>query len=473
MVSTLETRRENIDLKELVAETERNANRPTIDEASEDDARRKSLDAYATVEANYDTPRSSSLDFAASETIVVSTTPGAESDSWITKNDVAYVSTSFTATGSFSGSTNAKLTLQDAKGNVLTQFEKTVDKAGTFSWNEKLGTLGVGEYTLTLTVDYDSLYEESSEENNISREKFRVVNERPSLYVTTTKDVVDDKDGVISLPEAIEYAKSYPEELGGTIVFSKSLQGQTITLSGGQLEIKQGITIDASSLYTTSGTPGVTIDAGGKSRVFYVSRGTVDAPILLKGLRIANGGGVDAGGAIYVAKSGTLTLENCFIANNNAKKSGGGVYVDAGKTTFTNSLMNDNSATTSGGGLYAYAGETTFRNSTISGNTAGMSGGGARVLAGVSTVYAFFYNTIVALNKASKPDYDDISNGGVTIEAYNALSSFTKWINDDGYYYQYKYDASLSLFKNPAKGDYALAADSQAIDGGNNSSPRD
>ncbi len=55
-------------------------------------------------------------------------------------------------------------------------------------------------------------------------------------------------DGKISLREAIFYAEAYAT-LGGTITFAPSLKGQTITLSGTELAVSQGIVMDATSLY--------------------------------------------------------------------------------------------------------------------------------------------------------------------------------------------------------------------------------
>ncbi len=68
-----------------------------------------------------------------------------------------------------------------------------------------------------------------------------------ALTVTTNLDVVDASDGVLSLREAISQAG-----VGSTIKFASSLKGKSIVLSGKQLEISKGITIDASNLYNAS-----------------------------------------------------------------------------------------------------------------------------------------------------------------------------------------------------------------------------
>ena len=92
-------------------------------------------------------------------------------------------------------------------------------------------------------------------------------------------------DNLISLREAIFYGAA-----GDTITFDKSLVDCTITLCGNQLEVYQGITIDASSV------GGITIDANGQSRVFYVNGGSTENPVELISLTITGGNSGEGGG---------------------------------------------------------------------------------------------------------------------------------------------------------------------------------
>ena len=353
------------------------------------------------------------------------------------------------------------------------------------------------------------------------------------LRVTTALDVVDDTDGVISLREAIAVAHE-----GDAITFAASLKGQTITLSGAEVALSQAITIDASALYDAENdVPGLTLDAGGLSRVFRVTGGTADAPVELIGLKITNGsdlhgGGLKVeavaalaakdcvfvdnkttntaggglcvdgwadlkncvvsgnasatdGGGIYVASTGSLTATGLSISGNATTGQGGGLYV-TGTTTLSNSTISGNSATwggaaiiwgsmtmtnslavgnvaTEGGGAFYLGGPTTIRNSTIAGNEA-PHGGGFDLRADCS---ATLYNTIVAQNVATQyPGLDDVYDYGGTLSAYSVLSGYSSW---DAGSYNYSYDASSPLFTDAANGDYTLAANSQAIDKGNNS----
>ncbi len=178
--------------------------------------------------------------------------------------------------------------------------------------------------------------------------------ETPSTIVTTTDDVVDDSDGLISLREALLYA-----DPGETITFSSALKDGTIKLNGSQLNIRKPVTIDASNLWDDeSQTPGITIDAGGKSRVL-----SVIGDSLIIGLMLTNGydsinsvGGVAAG-------EGTVQFEKCLIIDNK----GIGVSFGNGTGVFSNCVINGNSKY----GVRINYGVGTFFDCTISDNSSG------------------------------------------------------------------------------------------------------
>jgi hypothetical protein len=232
------------------------------------------------------------------------------------------------------------------------------------AWKE-LSTVDIGAYE----------YQESIEDG---------VFELPSTIVTTTLDVFDVTDGLISLREALFYAES-----GDTISFDETLTGGVITLDGSQLENKyKVITIDATAI------GGVTIDAGNKSRVFYITGGDETSPVELINLTIT-GGCVDGdnGGGIY-AYNCTLKITDSTIVGNTSDKNGGGIYSN-GLVTITNAAIFGNSAEC-GGGVYADSKTVKIINATISGNSAGNYGGGI-----VSRSALTLTNTIVTQNFAS------------------------------------------------------------------------
>src|SRR5262249_33225356 len=111
---------------------------------------------------------------------------------------------------------------------------------------------------------------------------------------------------------------------GDTINFAPSLEGQTIALTSGQLNVSQNITI------TGLGAKELTVSGSGARRVFAVSGGVTAS---ISGLTIANGLADQGGG---VSNSGTLSLSHVALMNNEALGDsafsgvGGGIFNNAG-----------------------------------------------------------------------------------------------------------------------------------------------
>lgn len=211
----------------------------------------------------------------------------------------------------------------------------------------------------------------------------------------------DSYDDIVSLREAIGCAS-----IGDTIIFDDGLFGGTIALSGRQLEIYYGIRIDASSI------GGITIDAGGKSRVFEITGGGETNPVELIGLTIIGGNVDNDGGGIY-CHDGILTMMNCTVSENISVWHGGGIFNDHGALTLTDSTISGNTAL-DGGGILNESGTLTLIGSTVSGNTAygsdGSYGGGIYNELGTVTMT----DSTVSENTAS-------SGGGI----YNYYSTLT------------------------------------------------
>ncbi|MBO7725755.1 MAG: hypothetical protein J6S40_04750, partial [Thermoguttaceae bacterium] len=157
------------------------------------------------------------------------------------------------------------------------------------------------------------------------------------LLVTTELDVVDSTDGLTSLREAVSIA-----ETGQTVRFADYLAGETITLRCTQIDIPKGINIDATSI------GGITVDAAGKSRIFFIpDNGGAEVKII--GLTLTGGNAGD-GGAIK--NSGTLSLFNCSVTGNISTHYGGGIF-STGNLTIVDSVISANSADSYvGGGIY-------------------------------------------------------------------------------------------------------------------------
>ena len=167
------------------------------------------------------------------------------------------------------------------------------------------------------------------------------------------------------------------------------------------------------------------------------------------------------GGAIR-HDGGTLSLTNCTLANNVADW-GGAVDHETGTVTFESCTIADNEARR-GGGVYFYGGAT-FSNCVVTNNVATDYGGGVYLDKAKKTGALKSYNTIITGNFAASDGDDLYCTDPAYARGYNTLSSFTNWKMGEN---NLIYDASKPLFTNAAAGDYTLAANSQAINKGNN-----
>jgi hypothetical protein len=197
-------------------------------------------------------------------------------------------------------------------------------------------------------------------------------------WLPSTLTVLNNLDrGRGSLRAEIAAAQS-----GDTIVFAPNLNGQTITLTSGELSITKGLTIQG------PGTGQLTVSGNNFYRVFEVN---ASQPVVLSGLTMAKGGGEPtlfgnvAGGAIF--NHTVLTVSGCNIFTGNATY-GGGIY-NTGSATLTVSgcNLNGDSASSNGGGIYNF-GTLTVSQSTLARDSASIFGGGIYTLPGKLTVIA-------------------------------------------------------------------------------------
>jgi uncharacterized repeat protein (TIGR01451 family) len=228
-----------------------------------------------------------------------------------------------------------------------------------------------------------------------------------TITVTNTND-----SGVGSLRQAINDASS-----GDTVDFDSSLNGQTITLTSGELLIDKDLTIAG------PGANLLALNGSLASRVFNIGSG-VEAAI--SGLSIGNGFTAFDGGGIF--NSGSLTVTNCTLAGNSASGHGGGTYVNVGGSlSITNSNLIDNSTLETGGGVFN-AGVLRITNSTFVGNSAGL-GGGIHNVGSLLTIT----NSTLSGNVASSSG-GAIFNAGLQTIIGNSTVSFNSALNGGGIY---------------------------------------
>ncbi|MCF0233813.1 MAG: caspase family protein, partial [Thermoguttaceae bacterium] len=140
----------------------------------------------------------------------------------------------------------------------------------------------------------------------------------PSTVVTTTEDVVDQTDGVISLREALEHAKTLKTPI--TFDFGPQASDVKVMIDYGQsaFEIADAVEIDGSSI-----AGGVEIVGNEESGLFIVKNG---GSLNLTNVKLS-GGRATRGGAVYMT-GGDLNLTNCVVSGNEAEI-GGAIYVEA------------------------------------------------------------------------------------------------------------------------------------------------
>ena len=182
-----------------------------------------------------------------------------------------------------------------------------------------------------------------------------------SLIVTTTAD-----NGVGSLRGTLAAASN-----GDTIQFDAALNGQTITLTSGELLIDKNITIAG------PGANMLTVSRDQQAPAFRIFEVMPDRTFILEGLTISGGlvDGADNGGGIL--NSGSLTIANVTISGNQAGLMSesqigyGGGIANSGTLEISNSTIRNNSANFSGGGIYN-SGMATITGGYLYGNEGGL-----------------------------------------------------------------------------------------------------
>jgi hypothetical protein len=201
--------------------------------------------------------------------------------------------------------------------------------------------------------------------------------------VLSTLSVTNNLDsGKGSLRAEIAAAHS-----GDTIVFAPSLDGQTITLTSGELLIRKNLTIAG------PGAGKLTVSGDNASRVFEVAQ---KENVTLSGLTISNGAAQSSDGG-GILNGGTLTVTNSILSGNSAFQGGG--ILNGGTLTVSNSTLSGNSAF-DGGGISnneTYA-TLTVSGSILSGNTATSLDGGGIENYGMLTVSSSTLSANTALH---------------------------------------------------------------------------
>ncbi len=161
--------------------------------------------------------------------------------------------------------------------------------------------------------------------------------------VTTSTDLVNSGDGLLSLREAIAQANA--TAAADTIVFANGIEGQTLVLTNGELAITKDLTIDGDK--NGDGT-GVTISGNDASRIMTISGDQTDVALTDLVFRDGRANGGD-GGAVHFDGRSLAVTNSAFVSNTSNttvagdyKGDGGAVFLAGGDVRIADSLFEDN-----------------------------------------------------------------------------------------------------------------------------------
>lgn len=260
------------------------------------------------------------------------------------------------------------------------------------------------------------------------------------LIVDENSDVDDGdfSEGHRSLREAVRLANSQAGE--DTITFAAALNGMTILITGGQMEVTESVII------TGNGATQTVLDAGQLSRFFLITGD--GANFTLEGVTLKNGRtnaagarggaifsnsasanlvtirdsilsdnatqvGASQGGAIYLSSDNSLLIERSTLTRNEAggSSSGGAIYAAGnGTLTIVASTLSDNAAVDDiGGAIFSSVRDVAIRESTLSGNRAESGGAFFSVVGTVA-----FTNSTISGNQSTR------NGAGIFLQFANA-----------------------------------------------------
>ncbi len=199
---------------------------------------------------------------------------------------------------------------------------------------------------------------------------------RPQLEVLEGRDVPSTLTVTNNLDNGTAGSLRYEigvAQSGDTIVFSPSLKGATITLSGNELYLNKSLDIEG------LGAKNLAISGGSQSaRVFEIA--AVDAlgqrvQATLAGMTIENGyayvGGVAWNGSNYYGQGGgilnfgTLTVSGCTVTGNSATFGGGGIANELGGTMTISGCTVSHNDSTYDNGIGGYGGGGIYNDGTM------------------------------------------------------------------------------------------------------------
>ena len=134
----------------------------------------------------------------------------------------------------------------------------------------------------------------------------------------------------------------------------------------GEILISDGVRLTAENL-----SAGLTLDAGGNSRLFHITAS--DGTVSFEDLTLMGGDADGEGGAIFAEGTARILLDGVWMTQNAATTHGGAIFAN-GPLDIVNATFSENVAADDGGAIFAN-GQLSVLNSTLSTNAASRGGG--------------------------------------------------------------------------------------------------
>ena len=208
---------------------------------------------------------------------------------------------------------------------------------------------------------------------------------------------------------------------GDTITFDPALDGQTIYLSLGEIEVDKNLKINGD--IDSDNEPDVCVDGGSASRIFSISSAGI---VTLQGLIIQNGSVTypENGGGIQILGGSIVTIKDSSILSNTATDTGvvftggGGIFLDSSICSLNNVTMRSNTCGTGnchGGAVFNDNSILLVRNSLFEINIANYFGGAIHnTNDGILEVYSSTFKSNFANKGGGIHNYGNLKIGEST-----------------------------------------------------------
>lgn len=234
------------------------------------------------------------------------------------------------------------------------------------------------------------------------------------LVVNSTVDENDGDLTSLSLREAVALSNLFTT--ADAITFDPALADKTITLTKGELKIKDSTTIFGPATR-------LTVSGNNASRVFNIDDDVYghNATVNISNLIITGGNDIIGGGILLDDEN--LELDNVLLVANFADRYGAGLTTNSnpnGRLVIRNSAIVDNSSGNgSSAGLYLSNCSLLIENSTLTGNESGNGSGGAAIdFSGVvGPQGATIRNTTISNNRVGSTNTATTAAGGVSFSS--------------------------------------------------------